>query len=233
MMRTRSSNNDIPDSKFSQNDPTQQLSTTTTENKSSQAEKIPTCSVCERALVEGGKEFFDCYACQSQSHLKCVGVTKKELKRLADSGKPWCCKGCLEKNIRCHDESKISNMKDHQLVCKFCDEDVQEGQAGLFCEDKCNSWYHAKCVGISAKRFKELRTKLVTWTCNTCRMQLIQNPPESSKDVPDIIQKSFIWGNIKGAEEINDMLLDAYRKTRNPRFSKKWHLENGNSIFKV
>ena len=175
------------------------------------AAKIPICYICERALLKNGKDFLECYACQSQSHLQCARVTRKDLNQLADSGKPWCCPGCLVKSHSRHDLSTTSQNEDAE-VCKHCNNVVEEGHTGLFCEDKCNSWYHSKCVGIKSKRYKELQAKSEPWTCNTCRMNRILNPPEVSIDIPDIMSHSVVWGEMRGAKEINNLLLDAYRK---------------------
>ena len=44
------------------------------------AAKIQVCFVCEHSLLKNGNPFTKCFACQSQSHLKCnASVSDKEI----------------------------------------------------------------------------------------------------------------------------------------------------------
>ena len=112
------------------------------------AARIPTCSVCDSALLNNGKAFTECIGCQAQSHLKCVGLTNKQLKILSDEGKQWNCRMCtvrMENSKRAADASIIISDQD---VCDICGFPVREEERGLFCEVECKSWYHASWGGV-------------------------------------------------------------------------------------
>ena len=90
------------------------------------AARIPTCSVCDSALLNNGKAFTECIGCQAQSHLKCVGLTNKQLKILSDEGKQWNCRMCtvrMENSKRAADASIIISDQD---VCDICGFPVRE-----------------------------------------------------------------------------------------------------------
>ena len=83
------------------------------------AARIPTCSVCDSALLNNGKAFTECIGCQAQSHLKCVGLTNKQLKILSDEGKQWNCRMCtvrMENSKRAADASIIISDLRHLRV---------------------------------------------------------------------------------------------------------------------
>ena len=57
--------------------------------------------------------------CQAQSHLKCVGLTNKQLKILSDEGKQWNCRMCtvrMENSKRAADASIIISDLRHLRV---------------------------------------------------------------------------------------------------------------------
>ena len=174
------------------------------------AAKIPVCFVCERALLKNGKPFTQCFACQSQSHLKCVGVSAKEITDIHESGGEWNCQNCIITNSKRDTEISLTSTKPEE--CKICHSKVASDERGLFCEAKCDSWYHAHCVGIKPKRYTVLINDPEPWSCNKCRMQSITNKPEKIDDIGRSIGQSIIWGDMKGIQTIDDTISEMYAK---------------------
>ena len=171
------------------------------------SDKIPVCKVCARAIVEGGKEHIVCFGCQDRHHIKCIGLSKREYKGLISGNNPWCCSTCINRK---KENADSQNTKSCAELCNICGLAVLGSQLGLYCEDKCCSWYHAKCLGITRKRFKEISGKSESWSCNSCRMDLIDNLPDMASETPDKIIYSVTWGEMSGQQMIMETVLKAY-----------------------
>ena len=176
------------------------------ENVDTLSERIPVCSVCDCALLDNGKEFIECYACRVETHIKCIGMSKREFNKLKTSGCPWCCARC--KLVESKADLKPIPQQD---VCSHCLEPVSTNQRGLFCEDHCNSWYHADCVGIKPKRYRELNKSNIPWSCNTCRLKAVKTAPDEPPDVSEALRNSVTWGDFKGVESISLAVNEAYK----------------------
>lgn len=63
------------------------------------------------------------------------------------------------------------------IYCKKCKKDVEDNDPGLFCEGKCQSWYHSACVGVSQQQYKKISSDIkdiILWMCVGCRKNLQQ-----------------------------------------------------------
>ena len=65
-----------------------------------------------------------------------------------------------------NDSVQNSEVEDPTLAfCPICSEEVTELHDGLLC-DHCKLWFHRECVGMSKRRYKELRkTENFEWSC--------------------------------------------------------------------
>lgn len=170
---------------------------------------IPVCYVCEMAVLKNGKAFIECHACQSQTHIQCIGISRKVFNELQRNGEQWCCKRCQD--LTSTDVVEDANIT-HTEVCKFCKNYVTEKERGLFCEAECNSWYHASCVGVKPKRYKELQANSVPWSCNSCRMKNLSIQQDEASDCPTSAKSSVTWGDLCGVNNINSAVNGVYHK---------------------
>lgn len=92
----------------------------------------------------------------------------------------------------------MTDEEDEDTQCKNCKKKVKDGEAGLFCEGKCQSWYHIGCVAITNQLYRKMTKEimdLVIWMCDTCKSQL-----------KAVMQKYEYEDNLKKlVEKINDM----------------------------
>ena len=161
-------------------------------------------------VLINGKEFIECYACRVEIHIKCIGMSKREFNKLKTSGTTWCCASCKHEQIEPKPEQD-TKLIPQQGVCSHCMKLVSTKQRGLFCEDQCKSWYHADCVGIKAKRYRELNKSSTSWSCNNCRLRTVNTPPDQSLDVSEDLRNSVTWCDFKGVENISLAVNDTYK----------------------
>ena len=171
---------------------------------------IPVCFVCELAVLRNGKEFIECHGCQAQSHIQCVGMSKKTFNALKNKDEKWCCREC--QRLKSQDGGELIRTRKELEECRLCNSSVKEGDRGLFCESECNSWYHAKCVGVKPKRYKELQSHPGPWSCNKCRMKNLSIQPDEPLNIPSAGDDTVSWGDLKGVNAINTVVNDVYRK---------------------
>ena len=169
------------------------------------AEQIPVCAVCECALLSNGKEFIECYACRVQWHIKCIKMSKRDFNKLKTSETKWCCVTCQQIEVT---DSEVIQEQD---VCSHCMKVVTSSQRGLFCESRCNSWYHAECVGIKPKRYKELTKNQEPWSCNTCRLSDVNTSPDRPPDIAEELKNSVVWGYMNGVDDISRIVNEVYK----------------------
>ena len=63
-----------------------------------------------------------------------------------------------------------NSMKQPKYPCKECGKNVRSNQDALLCAD-CNSWVHAKCLGLTKAAFKNnLDYPDTDWTCLLCSL---------------------------------------------------------------
>ena len=56
----------------------------------------------------------------------------------------------------------------HNSPCGICHKNILKGQKAIFC-NKCSSFVHIKCNGISASEYRELANEPdVHWFCKLC-----------------------------------------------------------------
>ena len=88
---------------------------------------------------------------------------------------------------------------------------VSANQRGLLCEDSCNSWYHAECMGIKPKRYRELNKSNDSWSCNNYKLSAV-NTSTDRLDVSEELKNSVILGDMKGVECISRTVSDVFNK---------------------
>ena len=170
------------------------------------SEKIPVCQVCEHAVIKTGKAFIECHGFPSRNHIKCVGVSRKIYNEITAGDNTWCSALCVQRK---EDNSAAPSVENSCTeTCKLCSLPVTEDQMGLYCEDRCSSWYHAQCIGMKKKRYKELSSQSRSWSCNACRLSNIDNP----SDEPSYHETyhSVVWGDMRGPEMITEAVTKAY-----------------------
>ena len=59
------------------------------------------------------------------------------------------------------------NADDRQSKCGKCIKTFKRKCRSIWC-DKCKSWFHISCVGISKERFDELANSQQPWFCSDC-----------------------------------------------------------------
>merc|ERR1712090_60491 len=71
-----------------------------------------------------------------------------------------------ESSSNLDDSAQNSEAEDPTLAfCPICSEEVSELHDGLLC-DHCKLWFHRESVGMSKKRYKDLRkTENFEWSC--------------------------------------------------------------------
>ncbi|KAK4307566.1 hypothetical protein Pmani_020710, partial [Petrolisthes manimaculis] len=102
------------------------------------------------------------------------GARKKECKRCGFMGRL----NEEEKCTSCEEDDKKKTRPSHRQessqsrdVCKQCDDEVTEEDAGIQC-DHCKRWYHKNCEKVGEELYKQLeRDKERLWFCKGCNSQ--------------------------------------------------------------
>lgn len=65
----------------------------------------------------------------------------------------------------------MTDSEEENLICKICSKVVADGESAVFCEGKCQSWYHISCVNISSQQYKKIAIaeKMLIWMCKSCK----------------------------------------------------------------
>ena len=98
-----------------------------------------------------------------------------------------------------------------QDVCRQCMKSVTTSHRGLLCESRCNSWYHAECVGIKPKRYREISKKQGPWSCNTCRLSTVNTYPDRPPYIAEELKNSVVWAGLTGVDDINRTVCEVYK----------------------
>jgi hypothetical protein len=96
------------------------------------------------------------------------------------------------------EETKIDQSGETQSYC-YCQNPENDQLEMVYCE-KCQSWYHCQCVGISKKKhFKELENANVDYICISCCVKLGQEyyylKPKAQKKRKNEASESVQRGN--------------------------------------
>ena len=98
-----------------------------------------------------------------------------------------------------------------QDVCRQCMKSVTTSHRGLLCESRCYSWYHAECVGIKPKWYREISKKQGPWSCNTCRLSTVNTSPDKPPDIAEELKNSVVWAGLIGVDDINRTVCEVYK----------------------
>ena len=91
---------------------------------------------------------------------------------------------------------KADQVREVDDLCSICKREVKHCDLGLQC-DKCDSWKHSRCLGITDECYEELTKSDEKFFCGECRMDMPVNPnvPSVNHQVADV--SKAIW-EIKG-----------------------------------
>ena len=67
----------------------------------------------------------------------------------------------------------LSNPGPARFQCGYCEKPVRKNQKGILC-DKCEFWYHIKCINMAVDEYDRLSHCDDEWLCNRC-----DTPPPS------------------------------------------------------
>lgn len=88
--------------------------------------------------------------------------------------------GTLSKEEKCGACRREEN-EETSSQCDRCESAVEEGQDGVCCE-VCRGWFHAKCEGVSERRFEELQdSEEEPWWCKKCITLAMKNMEASRR----------------------------------------------------
>ena len=91
--------------------------------------------------------------------------------------------------------------------CGYCERPVRSNQKGILC-DKCELWYHAKCMGISNGSYNLLTTSEDEWFCPTCELPSITDSFLETEDLRD----NENYENMKDHEDSYSGLYTIFKK---------------------
>ena len=71
--------------------------------------------------------------------------------------------------------------------CVFCKKGCWSNQRAIQC-DECDSWYHAKCIDMTKREYKNLADPSLSWICMTCICPLSAYSFDRSKSIDNTDQ---------------------------------------------
>ena len=83
---------------------------------------------------------------------------------------------------------------EEHVVCPLCAIDVDD--SGLMC-DRCNQWFHYRCLYITEDEFNNLGGSEESWFCDHCK---------------SVFANRIKWGSLEGEQHIYSEIQDAYKE---------------------
>ena len=74
-----------------------------------------------------------------------------------------------------------------QVYAVFCKKGCRSNQRAIQC-DECDSWYHAKCIDMTKREYKNLTDPSSSWICMTCICPLSAYSFDRSKSIDNTDQ---------------------------------------------
>lgn len=79
---------------------------------------------------------------------------------------------------------------EENTTCRKCKNIVNDTELSIFCEGRCQAWYHAACVNITKKQINQINQlkNVIVWMCTGCKKS-IKNLWKVNKNNNNLLEK--------------------------------------------